>query len=71
MQTLWADMLLLQANYITPQLSSVYAPNWDNTVFFANFLTWLPDLSEHHLIIGGDMNCVLAPSLDRSSDKLY
>lgn len=50
-------------------LASVYVPNWDDAAFFTNFFSWLPDLNEHHLILGGDINCVLAPSLDRSSAK--
>lgn len=50
-------------------LATVYAPNWDDAAFFTNFFSQLPDLNEHHLILGGDMNCVLAPSLDCSSAK--
>lgn len=50
-------------------LASVYAPNLDDATFFTNFFSRLPDLNEHHLVIGGDMNCMLAPRLDRNSDK--
>lgn len=47
-------------------LANVYAPNWDIT-FFTSFFSCLPNIETHHLILGGDMNCVLSPTLDRSS----
>ena len=54
--------------YDTPVvLVSVYAPNWDDAAFFTNVFTRLPDLNEHHLVMSGDMNCVLSPKFDRSS----
>lgn len=54
--------------YNTPViLACVYAPNWDNTNFFKNFLSVLPDLNSHQLILSGDWNCVLHSSLDRSA----
>lgn len=40
-------------------LVSVYAPNWDDY----NFVS----LDSHLLIMGGDMNCVIDTTLDRSS----
>lgn len=46
-------------------LANVYAPNWDDSTFF----THLPNMDTHHLILGGDMNCVLSPFLDHSSPK--
>lgn len=50
-------------------LACIYAPNWDDSTFFTNFFSHLPDLSSHHLILGGDINCVLSPLLDRSISK--
>lgn len=50
-------------------LANVYAPNWDNPMFFSNFFSRLPNMTSHHLILGGDMNCALSPVLDRSSPK--
>ena len=50
-------------------LANIYAPNWDDPNFFTDFFTCIPRLSTHHLILGGDMNCVLSPVLDRSSPK--
>lgn len=50
-------------------LANIYAPNWDNPSFFSNLFSRLPNVASHHLILGGDINCVLLPSLDRSSSK--
>lgn len=50
-------------------LANIYAPNWDNTAFFSNFFACLPNMTTHHLILGGDINCILSPALDRSSSK--
>lgn len=57
--------------YDTPVLLvNVYAPNWDNPDFFRQLFSDLPDMSSHFLIWGGDFNCWLNPSLDRSSTKI-
>lgn len=45
----------------------MYAPNWDHESFFKQILSMLPDLSSCDLILGGDFNCWMNPSLDRSS----
>ncbi len=50
-------------------LANIYAPNWDNPVFFSNLFSRLPNMTSHHLILGGDTNCILSPVLDRSSPK--
>lgn len=50
-------------------LANVYGPNWDDSVFFTNFIAALPDLNNNQLIIGGDFNCVLYPKLDRSKPR--
>lgn len=50
-------------------LANVYAPNWDDIDFFRKFLHSLPNMDTHQLILGGDMNTVMSPSLDRSSTK--
>lgn len=42
-------------------LANIYAPNWDNMQFFRD------NLDTHNLILGGDLNCVLDTTLDRSS----
>lgn len=52
-------------------LASVYAPCWDDAQFMKTFLSSLPDLNTHRLILGGDFNCVLDPVLDRSSNTPY
>lgn len=36
---------------------------------FQIFFSGLPNMASHHLILGGDINCVLSPTLDRSSSK--
>ena len=48
-------------------LANVYAPNWDDEHFFKSFLSSFQDMQSHCLILGGDFNCWLNPSLDRSS----
>lgn len=48
-------------------LANLYAPNWDNDIFFSDLLYSLPNLDSHYLILGGDLNCCLDPVLDRSS----
>lgn len=48
-------------------LANVYGPNWDDPLFFSNFLAALPDPNNYQLILGGDFNCVLHPLLDRSN----
>ena len=47
-------------------LACIYAPNWDDPSFFTNFFSHLPDMTSHHLKLGGDINCALSPLLDRS-----
>uniref|UniRef100_A0A8D0CTK3 Endonuclease/exonuclease/phosphatase domain-containing protein n=1 Tax=Sander lucioperca TaxID=283035 RepID=A0A8D0CTK3_SANLU len=50
-------------------LANVYAPNWDDSAFFTSLFSRIPDIDTHHVILGGDINCVLSPPLDRSSPK--
>lgn len=50
-------------------LANIYAPNWDDSTFFTGLFSRIPNIDTHHLILGGDLNCVLSPSLDRSSPK--
>lgn len=50
-------------------LANVYAPNIDDVQFFQNFFSQLPDLNSHSLVLGGDFNCFMDASLDRSSTK--
>lgn len=40
-------------------LACVYAPNWDDSDFVNNFFSSLPEIDNHLLIIGGDINCVI------------
>ncbi len=50
-------------------LVNVYAPNWDDVDFASKLLASLPNLNTHQLILGGDLNCAIDPSLDRSNPK--
>lgn len=50
-------------------LVSVYAPNWDDHNFVSSLFATIPNLDSHLLIMGGDMNCVLDPTLDRSVSR--
>jgi hypothetical protein len=50
-------------------LANLYAPKWDDATFLSGLIAILPHLNSHHLILGGDLNCVLHPCLDRSRPK--
>jgi hypothetical protein len=50
-------------------LANLYGPNWDDAQLFSDLIATLPDLNSHHLMLGGDFNCLLNPSLDRSRRK--
>lgn len=58
-----------EINNISLTLVNVYAPNLDNPIFFQKVFSLIPDISQTHLIIGGDFNTVLDTYLDRSSTK--
>jgi len=47
-------------------LLNIYGPNYDDPSFFRKVFNLLPNLSNTHLIIGGDFNLVLDPILDRT-----
>ncbi len=51
-------------------LVNIYAPNFDDSNFFSRVFTSIPISDDYALIIGGDFNCVLDTSLDRSSSKV-
>ena len=51
-------------------LACVYAPNWDDFQFMYKFLSSIPHLDTHQLILSGDFNCVINPLLDKSSNKM-
>lgn len=51
-------------------LANLYAPNWDDTNFISTFLSAIPNLDSHSLILGGDFNLVMSPALDRSSQRV-
>ena len=68
-EVLRADVSLLPAMYTTPQwCESVFAALTGMMVHYSNLFT-PPDLNEHRLVMGGDMDCVMSPRLDRRSDK--
>lgn len=47
-------------------LLNLYGPNYDDPSFFRKVFNLVPNLSNTHLIIGGDFNLVLDPTLDRT-----
>lgn len=51
-------------------LVNIYAPNWDDNTFFTHTFSRISNVDTHHLILGGDINCVLSSKLDRSSSKV-
>lgn len=50
-------------------LVNVYAPNFDNPGFTDKLWSILPFLDTHLLILAGDLNCVIDPTLDRSNPR--
>lgn len=50
-------------------LLNVYAPNFDDPAFFRKIFGLLSNSSDTHIIIGGDLNCVLDKFLDRSASS--
>lgn len=50
-------------------LVNMYAPNFDNPGFTDALLSSLPSLDTPLLILGGDLNCVIDPALDRSNPR--
>uniref|UniRef100_A0A669BRS1 Reverse transcriptase domain-containing protein n=1 Tax=Oreochromis niloticus TaxID=8128 RepID=A0A669BRS1_ORENI len=52
-------------------LVNIYAPNFDNPDFTNNLFSTLPFLDTHCLILAGDLNCVMNPTLDRSSPRVF
>lgn len=51
-------------------LVCVYAPNFDDAEFMAKLLSTIPNMDTHHLIFGGDLNCVMNTQLDRSNPRV-
>ncbi len=49
-------------------LVNVYGPNWDKN-FVIKLIAALPSFNSDYLILGGDLNCVMDPNLDRSNPK--
>lgn len=50
-------------------LVNIYAPNFDDPQFMNKLFECLPSVNDNLLIIGGDMNCVIDPKLDRSNPR--
>ncbi len=48
---------------------NIYGPNHDDPSFFRKVFNLLPNLSNTHLIIGGDFNLVFDPVLDRTTNR--
>ena len=47
-------------------IASIYGPNIDNPAFFHNFFSSLSSLSHCPVIIGGDFNTTIDPSIDKT-----
>lgn len=43
----------------------LYAPNWDCPNFMTSLFSSIPCRNTHHLILGGDLNLSVNPTLDR------
>lgn len=57
----------LHANPVV--LLNLYGPNFDDSEFFRKVFSLIPDSPDANLIIGGDLNLVLDPYLDKSSTR--
>ena len=47
-------------------IANIYGPNWGNEKVFRDPFAKLPNMTHSPLILGGDFNCWLHPTLDRS-----
>lgn len=50
-------------------LLNIYGPNYDDPEFYRKVFSLIPDIANANLIIGGDLNLVLDPYLDKSLSK--
>ena len=50
-------------------ISNIYGPNEDDPEFFNNILEFINEQEANHIIIGGDLNVILDPELDRKGPK--
>ncbi len=50
-------------------IGSVYAPNTFEPTFFSELTANISSFSVNHMIIDGDLNCALDPSLDLNPPK--
>lgn len=64
----WGRYLIVQGTLLLEKLNlvNVYGPNSDDSTFYEDLFLLLASLSGQ-LIIAGDFNCTLNPSLDRST----
>ena len=63
-------MIVAGLRYHNPVLLvNIYAPNFDNPDFTNRLFATLPFLDAHLLILAGDLNCVMNPTLDRSHPR--
>lgn len=63
-------LIVAGALYCNPiLLVNIYAPNYDDPNFTDRLFGNLPFLNTHILILGGDLNCVIDSSLDRSNPR--
>lgn len=63
-------LILVGELYSLPiTLVNIYGPNLDSPSFFRHVVSQIPDISHTNLFIAGDMNLVLDPYLDRSSNR--
>lgn len=50
-------------------LIKMYGPNTDSPSFYKHVFAKIPDILHTNLLVGGDLNLVLDPYLDRSSPR--
>ena len=58
-----------ELNSVPVTLINVYGPNFDDPIFFQNLFNTIPDMSNSNIILGGDLNSVLDPVLDRQHSQ--
>ena len=64
-------IIKMQVEEFSVNLANVYGPNNDNPKFFDKVFEKIQQLEGTFTIIGGDLNVIMDPKLDRHCEKIY